>query len=59
MSIPEIFLDYAEDCAFFADRAEAEETKLAFKRMEAAWRTLAEEQEQLNRKGLPTKKPSL
>jgi hypothetical protein len=57
MSIPEIFLDYAEDCAALADRAEAEETKLAFKRMEFAWRILAEEQEQLTRKGLPTKAP--
>jgi hypothetical protein len=59
MTLPEIFLDYAEDCADLAGRAEAEEARLAFKRMEEAWRTLAEEQEQLNRKGLPTKKPSL
>jgi ferric-dicitrate binding protein FerR (iron transport regulator) len=50
MSSPDIFRDNAEDCAFLAERAEDEETKLAFKRMEEAWRTLAQEQDRLNKK---------
>jgi ferric-dicitrate binding protein FerR (iron transport regulator) len=50
MSSADIFRDNAEDCAFLAERAEDEETKLAFKRMEEAWRTLAQEQDRLNRK---------
>ena len=50
MSSADIFLDNAEDCAFLAERAEDEETKLAFKRMEEAWRTLAQEQDRLNKK---------
>jgi hypothetical protein len=50
MSSADIFRDNAEDCAFLAERAEDEETKLAFKRMEEAWRTLAQEQDRLNKK---------
>jgi ferric-dicitrate binding protein FerR (iron transport regulator) len=50
MSSVDIFRDNAEDCAFLAERAEDEETKLALKRMEEAWRTLAQEQDRLNRK---------
>jgi ferric-dicitrate binding protein FerR (iron transport regulator) len=55
MSSSDIFRDNAEDCAFLAERAEDEETKLAFKRMEEAWRTLAQEQDHLNKK--TAKKP--
>ena len=55
MSLADIFRDNAEDCAFLAERAEDEDTKLAFKRMEEAWRTLAQEQDRLNKK--TTKKP--
>ncbi|HTF70239.1 MAG TPA: hypothetical protein VK638_46940 [Edaphobacter sp.] len=55
MSSPDIFRDNAEDCAFLAERAEDEETKLALKRMEEAWRTLAQEQDRLNKK--TAKKP--
>ena len=50
MSSADIFRDNAEDCAFLAERAEDEETKRAFKRMEEAWRTLAQEQDRLNKK---------
>jgi hypothetical protein len=50
MSSADIFRDNAEDCAFLAERAEDEETKLALKRMEEAWRILAQEQDRLNRK---------
>jgi ferric-dicitrate binding protein FerR (iron transport regulator) len=50
MSSADIFRDNAEDCAFLAERAEDEETKLALKRMEEAWRTLAQEQDRLNKK---------
>jgi len=55
MSSPDIFRDNAEDCAFLAERAEDEETKLALKRMEEALRTLAQEQDRLNKK--TAKKP--
>jgi hypothetical protein len=44
MSLADIFRDNAEDCAFLAQRSEDEETRLTFLRMEAAWRTLANQQ---------------
>ena len=50
MSSADIFRDNAEDCALLAERAEDEETKRAFKRMEEAWRTLAQEQDGLDKK---------
>jgi hypothetical protein len=50
MSLADVFRDNAADCAFLADRAEDEETKLAFLRMESAWRTLANQQERLDSK---------
>jgi hypothetical protein len=50
MSLADVFRDNASDCAFLADRAEDEGTKLAFLRMEAAWRTLANQQERLDSK---------
>jgi hypothetical protein len=50
MSLADTFRDNAADCAFLAQRAEDEETKLALMRMEAAWRTLANQQEQLDAK---------
>jgi hypothetical protein len=59
MSLSDIFRDNAEDCAFLAERSEDEETKLTFKQMEAAWRTLANQQERLDKKQWPTKKPPL
>jgi hypothetical protein len=50
MSLADTFRDNAADCAFLAERAEDEETKHTFLRMEAAWRTLAIQQERLDTK---------
>jgi hypothetical protein len=57
MSLADMFRDNAEDCAFLAQRSVDEETKLTFKRMEAAWRTLANQQERLDKQQWPAKKP--
>ena len=59
MSLADIFRDNAEDCAFLAERVEVGEVKRALKRMEEAWRTLAQEQEQLDNKRWSTKMPPL
>ncbi|WP_245332525.1 hypothetical protein [Bradyrhizobium erythrophlei] len=59
MSLVDIFRDNAEDCAFLARRCEDDDTKLTFLRMEAAWRTLADQQERLDRKQWPAKKQRL
>jgi seryl-tRNA synthetase len=59
MSLADIFRDNAEDCAFLAKRSEDEETKRTFLKMEEAWRTLANQQEQLDRKQWPAKKQRL
>jgi hypothetical protein len=50
MSLADTYRDNAADCAFLAERSEDEETRLTFKRMEAAWRTLASQQERLDAK---------
>jgi hypothetical protein len=50
MSLADLYRDNAADCAFLAKRAEDEETKVALMRMEAAWRTLASQQERLDTK---------
>jgi hypothetical protein len=42
------FLQNAENCAQLAERATDKPTQLRFKRMEAAWRALAEEQDWLD-----------
>ena len=42
------FLDNAENCAQLAERATDEPTHNRYKRMEAAWRALAEEQDWLD-----------
>jgi len=57
MSLVDLYRDNAADCAFLAERAEDEETKLTLKRMEMAWCTLANQQELLDKKRWPTKKP--
>jgi hypothetical protein len=57
MSLADTFRDNAEDCAFLAQRSEDEETRFTFLRMEAAWRTLANQQERLDKKQWPTKRP--
>ena len=56
MNLSDTFRDNAEDCAFLVERAEDGEVKRALKRMEEAWRTLAQEQEQLDKKRWSTKK---
>jgi hypothetical protein len=58
MNSAKCFRDNAEDCAFLAERAD-EQKKLSLKRMEEAWRTLAQEQEQLDNKRWSTKMPPL
>ena len=55
MNLPDIFRDNAEDCAFLAERAGDEAMKRALKRMEEAWRTLAQEQDHLDNKRWSTK----
>jgi len=42
------FLENADNCAQLAERATDPPTRLRFKRMEAAWRALAEEQDWLD-----------
>jgi hypothetical protein len=51
MSLVDVYRDRAEDCAFLSRRSKDEETRLAYLRMEAAWRALASEQERLDRMG--------
>jgi ferric-dicitrate binding protein FerR (iron transport regulator) len=57
MSLSDMFRDNAEDCAFLAERADDGEVRSALKRMEEAWRTLAQEQEKLDSKKCSTKPP--
>jgi hypothetical protein len=52
MSLVGVYRDRAEDCAFLSQRSKDEETKCVYLRMEAAWRSLANEQEKLDKKGL-------
>jgi hypothetical protein len=52
------FLENAENCAQLAERAADEPTYNRYKRMEAAWRALAEEQDWLEGEVAPTKKPT-
>ncbi len=61
MNLSNIFRNNAEDCAFLAECVGDGEVKRALKRMEEAWRTLAQEQEQeqLDNKRCSTKKPPL
>jgi hypothetical protein len=47
MNLSDVYRDNAEDCAFL---------KRPLKRMEETWRTLAQEQEQLDSKRWSTKK---
>ena len=42
------FLENAENCTHLAERATGEPLFLRYKRMEAAWRALAEEQDWLD-----------
>ena len=59
MNLSNTFRHNAEDCAFLAECVGDGEVKRALKRMEEAWRTLAQEQELLDNKRCSTKKPPL
>ena len=48
MKQSEIFRENAENCAQLAESAESEPTFNRYKRMEAAWRALADEQDWLD-----------
>jgi hypothetical protein len=48
MKQSEHFLENAENCAQLAERANDQPTHQRYKRMEAAWRALAEEQDWLD-----------
>jgi hypothetical protein len=48
MNQSQYFLENAENCAQLAERAADEPTYNRYKRMEAAWRALAVEQDWLN-----------
>ena len=50
------FLENAENCAQLAERAKDEPTYKRHKRMEAAWRALAEEQDWLDGEISPTRR---
>ena len=49
------FLENAENCAQLAERAIDEPTHKRYKRMEAAWRALAEEEDWLDGEISPTR----
>jgi hypothetical protein len=49
------FRENAENCAQLAERSEDEPTFKRYKRMEAAWRALAEEQDWLDGEAAPKK----
>ena len=51
------FLDNAENCAQLAERASDEPTHNRYRRMEAAWRALAKEQDWLDGETSPSEKP--
>ena len=48
MKQSEIFRENAENCAHLAESAASEPTYMRYKRMEAAWRALADEQDWLD-----------
>jgi hypothetical protein len=50
-----IFRDNAENCAQLAESAESEPTFNRYKRMEAAWRALADEQDWLDGEVSPSR----
>jgi hypothetical protein len=56
MKQSEIFRENAENCAHLAESASSEPAYLRFKRMEAAWRALAYEQDWLDGEVSPARK---
>lgn len=55
MTTADVYLSNADNCAELAEAAKTEPERNQFKRMEAAWRALADEQAWLDGKGPPTK----
>lgn len=55
MKQSEIFRENAENCAHLAEGAVSEPTFNRYKRMEAAWRALAHEQDWLDGEVAPTR----
>jgi hypothetical protein len=53
MKQSEIYRQNAENCAYLAEHAPNEPTRQRYKRMEAAWRALADEQDWLVRSATP------
>ena len=53
------FRENAENCAQLAERSKDEPTFKRFKRMEAAWRALAEEQDWLDGEKSSTPNPTI
>ncbi len=51
------FLDNADNCAQLAERATDDPAHKRYKRMEAAWRALAEEQDWLDGEVSPVRQP--
>jgi hypothetical protein len=56
MKQSEIFRENAENCAHLAEAASSEPAFLRYKRMEAAWRSLADEQDWLDGEIPPVEK---
>jgi hypothetical protein len=52
----EIYRQNAENCAYLAEGAPNEPTRQRYKRMEAAWRSLANEQDWLDGEASPARK---
>jgi hypothetical protein len=57
MKQSDIFRENAENCAHLAETANGEPAYLRFKRMEAAWRALADEQDWLDGEVPPAPNP--
>jgi hypothetical protein len=58
MKQSEIFRENAENCAHLAEGATSEPACLRYRRMEAAWRALADEQDWLDGEVSPTRHSS-
>jgi len=56
MKQSEIYRQNAENCAYPAEDAPNEPTRQRYKRMEAAWRALADEQDWLDGEPSPARK---
>ena len=55
MKQSEIYLQNAENCAYLAEGARDEPTRQRYKRMEAAWTALADEQDWLDGEPSPVR----